>query len=198
MQIRLVALVRHGETEWNALGRYQGRVDLDLNDAGERQARAAAEQLLATGRAWGAIVSSPLVRARHTAELIGEVVGLGAVSVDPGLIERSFGEAEGLPMLDASKRWPDGDFPGAESPGALIRRARDAWSRVSGSASDTIVICHVAVIRALVQDLCSLDPGHVPNGAVLLLEVGETIRLLPEGTPPAQALIGEDAERPAS
>ena len=108
--MRLI-LLRHGETDWNALDRYQGHTDIELNAEGERQARRAAggpvgdlledaEELVA--------VCSPLARARRTAEIVLEArVGAASVAVDPELMELAGGEWEGLELSAIAERWPD-------------------------------------------------------------------------------------------
>lgn len=163
---RSIALVRHGETAWNAAGRYQGRVDLPLNERGREQAVAAGRALAEEGR-WEAVVSSPLLRARETARAIADRVGLADVLVEDGLIERSFGDAEGMSMAEAHARWPQGDLPGAEPEAAVAARALVAWGRLALPGRRTIVVCHVAVIRALMRGIGAADPGHVGNGTVL-------------------------------
>ncbi|HCG15204.1 MAG TPA: histidine phosphatase family protein, partial [Micrococcus luteus] len=108
--MRLI-LLRHGETDWNALDRYQGHTDIELNAEGERQARRAAggpvgdliedaEELVA--------VCSPLARARHTAEIVLQArVGAASVALDPELVELAGGEWEGLELSAIAERWPD-------------------------------------------------------------------------------------------
>jgi broad specificity phosphatase PhoE len=89
----VLLLVRHGETDWNAEGRLQGHTDRPLNDYGRTQAKALADRLAGEGA--DAIYTSDLVRAKATAEIIGERLGLTVV-VDPDLREKDWGTWEGL------------------------------------------------------------------------------------------------------
>src|SRR4030088_1665762 len=86
-------LVRHGETDWNAEGKLQGHTDRPLNDYGRRQAQALAERR--AGDSIDAVYASDLSRARETAEILGEKLGL-PVLVDPDLREKNWGNWEGL------------------------------------------------------------------------------------------------------
>ena len=90
-------LVRHGETDWNAVGRLQGHTDRPLSDYGRRQARRLAEEL--ADEKLEAIYSSDLVRARETAEIVGERLGLEVV-LDPDLREKDWGTWEGLTSVE--------------------------------------------------------------------------------------------------
>uniref|UniRef100_A0A7C1FHK5 Histidine phosphatase family protein n=1 Tax=Caldilinea aerophila TaxID=133453 RepID=A0A7C1FHK5_9CHLR len=96
-------LVRHGQTDWNQQGRYQGQADPPLNETGLQQAQAAAERL--AGRRYAALYSSDLERARVTAEIIGKRLGL-AVIIDPRLREVNQGAWEGLLVTEIQERYP--------------------------------------------------------------------------------------------
>src|SRR5262245_6113995 len=86
-------LVRHGETDWNAEGRLQGHTDRPLNTWGREQAKRLAEQL--SGDSIDAVYASDLSRAKETAEIVGERLGLPVV-IDPDLREKDWGNWEGL------------------------------------------------------------------------------------------------------
>lgn len=96
-------LVRHGQTDWNLQGRYQGQADPPLNETGLQQAQAAAERL--AGRRYAALYSSDLERARVTAEIIGRRLGL-EVTIDPRLREVNQGAWEGLLVTEIQERYP--------------------------------------------------------------------------------------------
>jgi probable phosphoglycerate mutase len=97
-------IVRHGQSEWNAVGKWQGWADPPLTPAGEDQARGAAPEL--AGLDLQAVASSDLRRARRTAEILSEALGLGAVHVDEGLRERNVGDFTGLTREEIDQRWP--------------------------------------------------------------------------------------------
>jgi probable phosphoglycerate mutase len=97
-------IIRHGESEWNALGRWQGWADPPLSAAGEAQAEAAVPTLVDLGL--DAIAASDLQRARRTAEIINAGLRLGEVHIDQGLRERDVGDFSGLTRDEIERRWP--------------------------------------------------------------------------------------------
>lgn len=99
-------LIRHGQTNWNLEGRWQGQASYapPLNETGRAQAEAAAAQLL-DGQRFGAIYSSDLLRARETAEIIAARLGL-RVRLEPRLREVNLGIWEGLMGMDIAQRYP--------------------------------------------------------------------------------------------
>ena len=150
--------LRHGETDWNAEGRSQGRTDIALNSVGLAQARRAARTLAGIGGI-ATIVASPLVRARVTAEIAAEALGL-PVAFDEGLQEVNFGEQEGLPMGDWYDDWIAGTYTpaGAETFSGLLARAVAAVNRATALPAPVLVVAHGALFRAL-----RLAFGHEPN-----------------------------------
>jgi broad specificity phosphatase PhoE len=103
--VTTLLLVRHGETDWNADGRLQGQTDRPLSDFGRRQARELGEQLKSEeleSEKLVAIYSSDLARARETAEIVGERLGLPVV-LDPDLREKDWGTWEGLTAVERDR-----------------------------------------------------------------------------------------------
>jgi broad specificity phosphatase PhoE len=98
--VTTLLLVRHGETDWNADGLLQGHTDRPLSDFGRRQARQLAEEL--EGEPFDAIYASDLARARETAEIAGERLGLPIV-LDPDLREKDWGSWEGLTAVERDR-----------------------------------------------------------------------------------------------
>ena len=152
-------LVRHGETEWNRARRIQGRTDIPLNDDGREQAREAADRLaaeIAPGPV--VVISSDLSRAKETAEIIADGLGVEVLHTSAELRERSYGEAEGIETSEFARRWGDwysAEVPGAESRADLRRRAlrairravRDARRSAAPHAPTVVVVAHGALIR---------------------------------------------------
>jgi probable phosphoglycerate mutase len=96
-------LVRHGETVWNQENRWQGQADVPLSEAGRAQARRLAQRLLAEGRPVRAIYASDLSRAFHTAEILGEVLGVAPLP-DVGWREMDIGVWSGLTTAEVIAR----------------------------------------------------------------------------------------------
>ncbi len=150
--------LRHGETDWNAQGLSQGHTDIPLNAVGLAQAERAARTLRGSGIA--TIVSSPLGRARVTAETVAEALGLPVAAFDDDLREVNFGVQEGQPMGDWYDDWIAGTYtPDRAEPFAvLLARAVKAVNRVLERPAPVLVVGHGALFRAL-----RLAFGHEPN-----------------------------------
>jgi broad specificity phosphatase PhoE len=178
--VTTLLLVRHGETDWNREGRWQGLPDTHLNDHGREQARSLALQTDGVD----VIYSSDLARARETAEIVAEDLGL-EVRLDERLRERSFGEWEGFNMAEieerfaeAHRRWRAGEGPGAEDAepfAEFARRIHDFLNEIleRHPGETVLVISHGGSIRAIHAVAAGLDyvrdhrliPG-VPNCTV--------------------------------
>ncbi len=145
-----LVLVRHGETEWNRLGRVQGLSDIPLNETGRRQARDAGRRL--RSQHWDAIVASPLARAAETAEIIAREVGLPGPELVEALVERNYGEAEGLTGEEIDRRW-GGELKARESRESVLERAVPALVALAERHPDSrvLVVTHGGVIGSLVR-----------------------------------------------
>ncbi|GAA0275582.1 hypothetical protein GCM10010302_11460 [Streptomyces polychromogenes] len=157
-------LLRHGETALTPQKRFSGSggTDPELSPAGRRQAAAVAEALAARGTVQ-AVVSSPLLRCRETAQAVGDRLGL-PVTVEEGLRETDFGAWEGLTFAEVRERFPDDlqawlDSPkaaptgGGESFAAVTRRVSAARDRLlSAYAGRTVLlVTHVTPVKTLVR-----------------------------------------------
>jgi len=164
----LLYLVRHGETDWNRAHRIQGSTDVPLNDTGRDQARATG-RLLAR-REWHAVYSSPLSRALETAQLIADELELAAPVPVEDLVERQYGEAEGLTGWEVEARFPgDAPVPGRESRESVAARVVPALVEIAErhAGQSVVVVSHGGVIRSVLQAL-DADQAHerIRNGSV--------------------------------
>jgi probable phosphoglycerate mutase len=153
-------LLRHGATELSAARRFSGRGDIALTKEGVRQARLAARRLAAEPGV-DVVVTSPLQRARHTAEAVAEATGAPLI-VDDGLIEADFGAWQGLTVAEARERWPeelaawvaspDAAPPGGESFATVALRVLAALDRLieSHRHARAVLVSHVTPIKTLV------------------------------------------------
>ena len=161
-----VILIRHGETEWSATGRHTGRTDVVLSAAGEEQAKSTGSRL--AQYRFGLVLSSPLVRARRTAEL----AGLTNVQVDDDLQEWDYGGYEGLTTAEIRERhpgwllWHDGVVPGrsgnCESVADVGARADRVIARIEPtltSGSDVALVAHGHFLRVLAARWLALPPA---------------------------------------
>jgi len=161
---RLLVL-RHGQSEWNALRRWQGHADIALDEVGVDQAVAAGGVL----GSFDAIWASDLQRARQTAEIIAEAIGVGPVQIDPRLRETDVGPWEGLTHREVEEGWPGyleahRRPEGFEPYEAAAARMGDALRDIARGhrGGEVLVVSHGGVIRALRRVLGAADE-HLPN-----------------------------------
>lgn len=171
---RTIAVVRHGETDWNFARRIQGRTEVPLNHTGRAQAEATARLLMAAHiqdevGGWRHIVSSPLSRALETAQIIARHTGLASPVIEQHLWERDFGPAEGVLVEEAHARWPGLDVPGAEPLEALAKRSATALLRRLDETPGAILVAHGALIRAGLARISGRQMPRILNGEVWLL-----------------------------
>jgi len=150
---------RHGETDYNAQGRYAGSTDVPLNDCGLNQAKELAQKLVSVH--FDVIVASPLTRAKQTAEIVRGMSGIPIV-FDARLAERNMGVYEGLTREEARERYPKtwaklgakspDDAPeGGETIGQVDARVTAALERIETEYGDksVLVVCHGFVSRII-------------------------------------------------
>jgi uncharacterized phosphatase len=152
-----IGLLRHGQTNWNIDFRLQGVTDIPLNETGIEQAKVAGQVLSAAadfGQSWDLILSSPLSRARDTALMVSAALGIEGVDIEDLLLERSFGEAEGLSHEEWKAKYDDTNHvPGGETLEQLEARAwillRQLAENYSGKR--VLTVSHGALIRTLLR-----------------------------------------------
>jgi broad specificity phosphatase PhoE len=180
-----VLLVRHGQSEWNEAGRWQGQADPPLTDLGRTQAQAAAASL----GALDAIFASDLQRAAETATIISQALGVGPVVLDPDLRERHAGEWSGLTRPEIDERYPgwltpQGDRhdafrprstistgegerrpPGWEPDSSVLERAVTALRRIDEAVGggDVLAVTHGGLIYTLEHHL-NAEVHRLANG----------------------------------
>ncbi|MCB0975887.1 MAG: histidine phosphatase family protein [Acidimicrobiales bacterium] len=184
-------LIRHGESVWNADGRWQGQADPALTDRGRQQARAAAASV---GHV-DAVITSDLERAAETGAIIARLLGVDHVATEPRLRERDAGPLSGLtreeifrnfpgllhddpagfePGPDGEPRWPDG----WEHDAPLWARVEVALLAIGRLVpdGDVLVVTHGGVIYAIERRLGATGRGRLANleGSTLVVD-GDTM-----------------------
>ena len=173
-----LVLARHGETDWNAVGRWQGHADPPLNAVGRAQAAALAVELAGTGI--DGIVSSDLARAVETAEIVAGRLGL-VVAQDAGLREIDVGSWSGLTRAEVAVRFPEGFARwqageighDGETRDELSKRVVAALLRQASMhpGARLLVVTHGGSIRAARRHATGLVGEPVPNCATVELAV---------------------------
>ena len=167
-----IILARHGETEWNVAEVFRGRIDVELNETGMKQAELLAEHL--SDLKIDAVYSSPLKRALKTAEMIAGYHKLD-VEVTAGLIDFDYGEWQGLPHQEVKDKYKElyaewiknphrVKMPAGESLTEVRKRAVAVVDNVIAKYEDTVVlVSHRVVNKVLICALLGLDNSHFWN-----------------------------------
>jgi probable phosphoglycerate mutase len=194
-----ILLVRHGQSEWNAQARWQGLADIELSDLGRAQAKAAATAL----GSFDLIAASTLQRARDTAAIIAEQLGIGPVLPVPALVERDAGEWSGLTRTDIERDWPGYLAENRRPPGweddhafrtRIINGLTDVARMLPDRSGEALVVAHGGLIYAL-EDLTNRRGGRIGNlGAIWLdvaadgtIDVGDRVTLIDDALGSAQS-----------
>ncbi|MBW8348518.1 histidine phosphatase family protein [Bacillus sp. IITD106] len=160
-----ICLIRHGETDWNALGKLQGKTDISLNSTGVRQAEECRDFL--KNDQWDLIVTSPLQRAKRTAEIINEGLHIPLIEMEE-FAERSFGDAEGMTREEIETKYPNRDIPNQEERSALNERVMAGIEKINRKYGNkkVLLVAHGGVINAI---LSILSDGEIGSGKTKLI-----------------------------
>ncbi|MCM1568614.1 MAG: histidine phosphatase family protein [Roseburia sp.] len=168
-----IYFVRHGETDWTRQQRLQGRQDIPLNERGIRQLEETGKRIAQMGLSIDVILSSPLLRARKSAELIAGALGypIEEIVTEPLFIERDFGRGEGTVIEDLGHRFPEDTHEDMESIEETCKRADKAIRRVVSaySGKTVLVVAHGAILKALLE--------AVSHGKILYRD--QSVRIAP-------------------
>jgi len=177
---RLVFVARHGETDWNAAGRWQGHTDVPLNENGRAQAKALAGRLREARLA--GVVASDLSRAHETARIVAADLGVTLAYVERDLRERSFGVFEGLTRAEcetqhaeawaawlAHRKPPEGAEGIDVLTGRIVAAVGRAAEGVAREGEPVLVVTHGGALRSVVASVTGELPPLVENGAVWVL-----------------------------
>ncbi|XP_010268714.1 PREDICTED: phosphoglycerate mutase-like protein 4 isoform X2 [Nelumbo nucifera] len=183
-----IIVVRHGETMWNADGRIQGHLDVELNEVGRQQAAAVADRLSKEYKI-SAIYSSDLKRALETAQIIAGKCGSVEVIQDPGLRERHLGDLQGVVYHEAAKLKPKAfqafishktnqEIPGGgESLDQLHQRCTSTLERIGRKhkGDRVVVVAHGGVIRSFYKRAVPKGPssGKILNTSVSVFHLSD-------------------------
>ena len=169
----LIIFVRHGQTDWNTKGLMQGREDIPLNDTGLEQARQTAQGIKnaceSTGLVFDNVVSSPLLRASVTAEMIAKKIGCKNVYCDPRVTERDFGELSGTPFTENSHYIMRDvlEIPTLERVCDLTKRVNEFIRDTASQKENILVVTHGAVTR-IYADNAKRENGYEITAPFLL------------------------------
>ena len=173
-------LLRHGQTDWNINFLLQGVTDIPMNETGIEQIKLAAKAIRA--EEWDLVLTSPLSRARQTAEIIASHVGFPEIVEQELLIERSFGEAEGLSHEQWRAKYSNLDeIPGGESRTQLQERSKLLLNTMSKNFAGkrVLAISHGALIRSLLAEVSNnelpRDGERLGNASLNVVEHSNNI-----------------------
>ncbi len=184
-----LALIRHGTTEWNTDGRIQGSTDIPLSEVGRAEVRSWKVPAEFRDFVW---ISSPLVRARETAALLGA----NSVAIEPRIREMDWDQWEGLTLADLRKNFPaelaekeaqgiDFHAPGGESPRQVMERIKPWLADIAKAGKPTVAVTHKGVVRAALAlatgwDMQDKWPVEIDWSSVQLFAVDDAGRLTVE------------------
>lgn len=154
-----LGLLRHGQTDWNIDLRLQGTTDIAMNQIGIEQIQTASKHLT---QGWDVVLSSPLGRARQSAEIVAAQIGISEIAIEPLLLERAFGIGEGLTYAEWGEKFSKlDDIPGAESKASVEQRARKLLTHIESNyaGARVLAVSHGALIRFVLSEVSA---GAIP------------------------------------
>ena len=160
-----IYLIRHGETDWNLQGRFQGREDIALNENGIGQAKRCAAAL--SKDQFGAVITSPLSRAKRTGEIIAEHLGVKQFIIEEGITERDFSKVSGMTPKEREDFYASGEKDDKEPWEKMSERMFDSLERFAKQfpEDDIIMVSHGASINCV---LAGLSGGKTGTGKIIL------------------------------
>ena len=177
-EILRIYLLRHGETDWNKEERLQGHKDILMNEQGIMQIKEVASHIHSNSMEIDVIISSPLCRARMSAEIVAEEIGYFCknIIIEPLFIERSFGNAEGLTKEERSDK--SEEEYGMESVEMLCERAKKGITKYieRDEKQNILIVAHGAIIKAIIVALAdgniiyNDDSVDIRQGDIMCLE----------------------------
>ncbi|MEK4562864.1 histidine phosphatase family protein [Staphylococcus sp. FSL K6-3157] len=169
-----ICFIRHGETDWNSVGKLQGRTDVPLNHTGIKQAKACSQFL--NHSEWDIIITSPLARAKKTAEIIQQQLTIPLIEME-AFIEISFGDAEGLSTEERTALYPDQLYPNKEQAHVVTNRFLNGINSLIEQYKDQkiLIVSHGAFIKAVFSYYSngeiSTDSPRLSNGSLSTLKL---------------------------
>jgi broad specificity phosphatase PhoE len=160
-----IYLIRHGETDWNLQGRFQGREDIALNENGIEQAKRCAAAL--SKDQFKAVITSPLSRARRTGEIIAKHLGVTQFIIDEGITERDFSKVSGMTPKEREDFYASGEKDDKEPWENLSERMFKSLNKFAEQfpKEDIIMVSHGASINCV---LAVLSGGKTGTGKIIL------------------------------
>lgn len=185
-----LVVIRHGETQANAEGRYQGALDIGLNKSGQRHIARLADEIAATQAPFDRLLASPLLRTRESAAILSRQLGL-PVELVPAFRERDVGLFEGLTQVEARTRYPElwarnitrrwaEAPPGGETLDEVIARVLQGLTELASTMQGEriLLVAHgmvAKVIRAVTMaGFDDFFEWQLPNGGMLSVRLSLT------------------------
>ena len=178
-----IYLLRHGETDWNLEGRFQGRMDIPMNDNGGAQIQRSMDALAALSPDVEVILTSPLSRARKSAESAADKLGIcrDEIVIAPDFIERAFGEAEGTVTTQMWDEQVIASFAGSEKKDEVCDRAQQALFAAAEqyTGKNILIAAHGAILKAVIaavlgrQEVYENRRMKLESGCIHLLQYND-------------------------